>query len=153
MGILLNEHVELPFIDIRVLCAPHDVLWLLQGVTISIYTARNLNIEFISGYSTKQRLLSIRLIGIDCKEAEGAIFPIWPSVKMPSPARFYEKTSCSNDQQQKKQPVPHAKHIVICYRLNRSLRKHWRIGRNWFSIMAWCQWFSQHTTFGTMTKR
>ena len=76
MGILLNEHVELPFIDIRVLCVPHDVLWLLQGVTISIYTARNVNIEFISGYSTKQRLLSIRLIGIDCKEAEGAIFHI-----------------------------------------------------------------------------
>ena len=65
MEILLNEYVVLPFIDIRVLYAPHDVLWLLLGVNISISTARNVNIEFISPYSTKQRLLSIRLIGID----------------------------------------------------------------------------------------
>ena len=65
MGILLNEHVVLQFIDIGVLCAPHDGLWLLQGVKISISTVRNVNIEFISPYSTKQRLLRIRLIVID----------------------------------------------------------------------------------------
>ena len=65
VGILLNEHVVLPFIDIRVLCAPHDGLWLLEGVKISISTAMSVNIEFISPDSTKQRLLNIRLIGID----------------------------------------------------------------------------------------
>jgi hypothetical protein len=65
VGILLNEHVVLPFIDIGVLSAPHDGLWLLQGVKISISTVRNVNIEFISPYSTKQRLLSMRLIVID----------------------------------------------------------------------------------------
>ena len=61
----MNEHVVLQFIDIGVLCAPHHGLWLLQGVKISISTVRNVHIEFISPYSTKQRLLSIRLIGID----------------------------------------------------------------------------------------
>jgi hypothetical protein len=158
VGILLNGHVVLPFIDIRMLCASHDVLWLFKSVEISISTARNINIELFSGYGTKQKLLSIKLIGIYSNlsttwtEAEGTTFHIWPSVKMPTPARSYEKTSCSNDQE-KNQPVPHAKHIVICYRLNRSLRKHWRTGRNWFSIMAWCQWISQHTAFGTMTRR
>jgi hypothetical protein len=48
VGILLNEHVVLPFIDIRVLCAPHDGRWLLQGVIISISTARFTGLEAAS---------------------------------------------------------------------------------------------------------
>ena len=153
MGILLNGHVVLPFIDIRMLCASHDVLWLSKGVEISISTARNVNIELFSGYGTKQKLLSIKLIGIysnlstTWKEAEGTTFHIWPSVKMPTPARSYEKTSCSNDQEKTPAGSSCEAHC------NWSLRKHWRTGRNWFTIMAWCQWFSQHTAFGTMTKR
>ena len=120
--------------------------WTLQGVKISISTVRNVNIEFISPYSTKQRLLRIRLIVIDSnlsttwKETEGATFHIWPSVLTKRlPVQMIKKKNPAGSSCE-----------AHC---NWSLKKHWRTGQNWFSIMAWCQWFSQHTAFGTMTKR